>query len=84
MHARPVTCSDHIRALLKSDIVVSDVEVSDSDTLFRPNHKLLYQAKELADREDFLSERSHQLLIWKLKLLEEDTSLAQVSLDWIQ
>ena len=83
-HARSVTCSDHVGVLLKSATVVSDVEVYDSDMLFRPSHKLLYQAKELADREDFLSERSHQLLIRKLKLLEEDTSLAQVSHGWIQ
>ena len=37
------------------------------------------RAKQLADREDVLSDQSYQLLVWKLKLMEEETSLTMVN-----
>ena len=40
---------------------------------------LLSSYNDLTDREEELCRRSYQLIVWKLQLLERETSLTQVS-----
>lgn len=47
------------------------------DTL--PNATILGSIEDLNDRENELSKYSYHLLIWKLKLLEDETTLSQVT-----